>query len=128
MVYCETTAGIKISVLSEHLSETSVPEDDVFAFSYTVTIENVSATTVQLLERHWKITSGQVQLTEIVGPGVTGEQPVLEAGELFQYTSGAVIQDPFGFMEGSYTFRTVDGKYLEVAIPKFDLSYPLVIH
>jgi ApaG protein len=59
---------------------------------------------------------------------VVGEQPVLEAGQVFEYTSGAVIQDPIGAMEGTYTFRGHDGKFFEVQIPKFELMYPVVVH
>ena len=127
-MYSAITDDIRISVFSEHVDESSEPDDGLFAFSYTIKIENLSGLSVQLLERHWVITSGSEQLAEIIGPGVLGEQPVLESGAEFEYTSGAVIQDPIGFMEGSYTFRTESGQYFEVFIPRFDLLYPLVIH
>ncbi len=126
--YSTEARGIKVTVVPEHLFENSVPEEDVFAFTYTVTIENMSPDNVQLLERHWLITSGGYHLAEVVGPGVVGEQPELEVGEVFEYTSTAVIQDPSGYMEGAYTFRTQEGAYFEVPIPRFDLHYPLVIH
>lgn len=127
-MYSETTNDIKISVLPNHVEESSNPTESVFAFSYTIRIENVGPKTVQLLERHWVIMSGGAQLAEVVGPGVVGEQPVLEAGQSYEYTSGAVIHDPVGSMHGEYTFRAVSGEFFQVNIPKFDLLYPLVVH
>lgn len=127
-MYSAITEDIRISVMSEHIQESSQPEDNLYAFTYTIKIENLSGRSVQLLERHWVITSGYEQLAEIIGPGVLGEQPVVLSGEEFEYTSGAVIQDPVGYMEGSYTFRLDSGDYIEVEIPKFDLLYPLIIH
>lgn len=126
--YSEVTRGIKVSVRPEHVEESSDPEAEVFSFSYTVRIENLSAETVQLLERHWIIMSNGVRIAEVVGPGVVGVQPILAPGERYQYTSSAVIQDPVGSMEGSYTFKSLTGKFFEVKIPTFDLVYPVVIH
>lgn len=126
--YSLETDGIRITVFPEHLEDSSDPNDSIFAFTYTIIIENISPIEVQLLERHWRISSGGFHLAELVGPGVLGEQPVIQAGEAFEYTSSTVIQDPEGRMEGSYTFRTSIGQYIEVPIPAFDLLYPVVIH
>lgn len=127
-VYSQITKSIRISVVPDHLVENSDPKNDVYAFSYTITVENLSDKNVQLLERHWIIMSAGVQIAEVVGPGVVGNQPVLVPGESFEYTSGAVIHDPIGSMHGSYTFKSEDGKYFEVEIPRFDLSYPIMYH
>lgn len=127
-MYTLTSHDIRVSVLPQHLADSSSPGASVFAFAYNVTIENLGAGSVQLLERHWLVESAGKLVTEVVGPGVVGEQPVLEAGESFEYTSSTVIKDPVGSMYGSYTFRSDEGKYFEVSIPRFDLLYPLVIH
>ncbi|MCB0310741.1 MAG: ApaG domain, partial [Bdellovibrionales bacterium] len=79
-VYSEITNDVRVSVSCEPLLANSDPARNVFAFSYTITIENLSPETVQLLERHWIIRSNEQQLAEVVGPGVVGEQPVLEPG------------------------------------------------
>ena len=126
--YTEITKGIRVSVRPEHVVESSDPDDDVFTFAYTVRIENNGGETVQLLERHWLILSNGVRIAEVVGPGVVGNQPVLAPGEFHEYSSSAVIQDPIGSMEGSYTFKSDAGKYFEVKIPKFDLLYPVILH
>jgi ApaG protein len=126
--YSQVTNNIKISVTPEHVEESSKPEEGIFYFHYTVTIENLGRDKVQLIERHWVVYSDDDQIAEVVGPGVVGEQPMLESGESFEYTSGTIIHDPIGFMYGTYTFRSGNGKYFEVPIPRFDLFCPLLVH
>ena len=126
--YSEVTNGIKILVRPVHVIENSDPESDVFSFAYTVRIYNQSNDTVQLIERHWLILSNGVRVAEVVGPGVVGVQPVLAPGQQHEYSSSAVIQDPIGSMEGSYTFRTAEGKFFDAKIPRFDLLYPVTLH
>ena len=126
--YIATTNGIKVSVVPTPLPEESRPDDRVYAFAYTVTIENVGAGRCQLIERRWHIYSAGEKIGEVVGPGVVGEKPRLGVGESFTYTSSAVIHDPFGEMYGTYIFRLEDGGYLEAEIPRFDLAYPELLH
>jgi ApaG protein len=126
--YSLVTREIRISVVPSAIMEKSEPESGIYAFAYSITIENLGKERVQLLERHWVIMSAGVQIAEVVGPGVVGEQPVLASGETFQYTSGAVIQDPIGSMQGTYTFRLDSGKLFDVVIPRFDLHYPINLH
>jgi ApaG protein len=127
-IYRQTTKQVRISVEPDYLLENSDPAGDIYAFSYNITIENLSTTSVQLLERHWIILSAGVQIAEVVGPGVVGVQPTLAPGEKFNYSSGAVIHDPIGSMHGSYLFRAQSNEHFEVAIPCFDLVYPIVLH
>jgi ApaG protein len=58
------------------------------------------------------------------GPGVVGEQPVIEPGEQFEYTSGTPLPTPSGIMVGSYQMETTDGRRFNVAIPAFSLDSP----
>ena len=126
--YSLVTWDIRVTVRPTHIADGSDPAENLYAFSYAVTIENLGTQPVQLLERHWVITSAGKHFAEVVGPGVVGQQPTIGAGESFEYSSSAVIEDPIGTMQGSYTFRAQDGKFLTVEIPKFDLAYPIVIH
>ncbi len=126
--YTSITRGVRVTVRPEHLVEQSDPEQSVYAFAYTMRIENIGGETVQLLERHWLINSAGVQIAEVVGPGVVGEQPVLGPGDAFEYTSSAVIHDPIGSMEGTYTFKASTGQFFDVSIPRFDLVYPTILH
>ena len=126
--YTMVTRNIRVSALPEHLEESSSLSEGVYAFSYIIRLENLGAETVQLIERHWIIYSGPERMAEVVGPGVVGEHPVLEPGTIYEYQSSAVIKHPYGSMEGSYTFRSEDGGFFQVQIPKFDLVYPVIYH
>lgn len=115
---------ISISVKSIYLEEHSEPNEDSFLWAYQVKIENKSKKTVKLLKRHWKIIDANGNLKEVKGDGVVGEQPVLEPGETFEYTSGTPLQTNSGLMHGSYYMKSSDGLNFEVKIPAFSLDIP----
>ena len=93
--YSETTRDLRVTVKPHFLESESSPEHRTYTFTYTVTIENFGLDPVQLLSRHWIIESGGAPYSEVRGDGVVGEQPTLEMGDAFQYTSGVVIRDIF---------------------------------
>ena len=96
------TEGIRVSVQATYLEDRSAPEEGSFAFAYHVTIANEGHGRVQLMRRHWIITDGNGEVREVEGPGVVGEQPVLDDGEAHQYTSGAVLTTPVVQLQLSY--------------------------
>jgi ApaG protein len=96
--YFANTRGIAVSVEPTYLETRSSPEASQYFWAYRVIIENQGLETVQLLSRHWMITNARGELTEVKGPGVVGEQPVLKSGEHFEYTSGAPLNTPSGMM------------------------------
>jgi ApaG protein len=59
---------------------------------------------------------------------VVGKQPVLEAGQVFSYTSGCPLGTPFGTMHGTYQMVTVGGERFDVAIAPFSLGEPRVVN
>ncbi|MFP6664462.1 MAG: Co2+/Mg2+ efflux protein ApaG [Deltaproteobacteria bacterium] len=120
----ETTAGIRVSVRSLYLSERSDPTEGRYAFAYQIQIANEGKETVQLRRRHWIITDGNGDTEEVEGEGVVGEQPVLAPGAIHEYTSGAIIETPFGTMEGSYQMIGDGGRGFDIAIPRFRLERP----
>ncbi len=87
-------------------------------------IENVGDHTVQLINRHWRITDAHGRMQEVRGAGVVGEQPVLEPGEAFEYTSGTPLATPSGIMVGSYEMESVGGERFDVDVPAFSLDSP----
>ena len=119
--------GIRVTVESTFLAEHSSPENDRYAFAYFVTIANEGAPRVQLRRRHWIITDGNGKVEEVEGPGVVGEQPILEQGDVHRYTSGAVITTPVGTMEGSYEMHETTGRIFRAKIPRFSLQMPGVM-
>jgi ApaG protein len=119
---------ININVLTQYLPEQSDPGNHRFAFSYTISIENQGHETVKLLSRHWIITDDHNKIEEVQGPGVVGLQPVIQPGQKFVYTSGAVLATEFGTMQGSYEMLKPDGSRFEAPIPAFLLSRPHSVH
>jgi ApaG protein len=121
------TEGIRVTVEAAYLPERSCPDDNSYAFGYTVMIENEGAPRVQLMRRHWIITDGNGHVEEVEGPGVVGQQPVLDVGEAHRYTSGAALVTPVGTMEGTYEMHAEGGRVFRVRIPRFALQVPGVL-
>ncbi|NJD08509.1 MAG: Co2+/Mg2+ efflux protein ApaG, partial [Methylococcaceae bacterium] len=82
----------------------------------------------RLLGRHWIITDANGKVQEVHGEGVVGEQPHLEPGESFRYTSAAMIETPVGFMQGEYRMLTDEGEPFDAEIPAFTLAVPRTLH
>jgi ApaG protein len=113
-----------VSVEPTYLDARSSPHSSQYFWAYRVIIENQGLETVQLLSRHWMITNARGALTEVKGPGVVGEQPVLKPGESFEYTSGAPLDTPTGMMGGAYQMETDSGERFNIEIPTFSLDRP----
>ena len=123
-MYSETTRSIKVSVEPVFLEEQSSPAEGRYVWAYHVRIENRGRETVQLRNRHWKITDNRGQMQEVRGPGVVGEQPILHPGEAFEYTSASPLPTPSGIMVGTYEMQTGGGESFSVRIPAFSLDSP----
>lgn len=123
-MYSETTRSIKVTVKPVYLEDRSSPVEDHYVWAYHVRIKNQGEETVQLRNRHWKITDSQGRMQEVRGPGVIGEQPVLAPGESFEYTSGTPLPTPSGIMVGSYQMETRAGESFWVQVPAFSLDSP----
>ena len=123
-IYEQTTEAISVSVEPVYLDDHSAPDENHYVWAYHVRIENRGRSTVQLLTRHWKITDSMGQIQEVRGDGVVGEQPVLDPGEVFEYTSGTPLATPSGIMAGSYHMLADGGRRFNVEIPPFSLDSP----
>lgn len=115
---------IKIDVETAWLPEQISKEQNKYAFSYHITITNQSEIAVQLLNRYWLITDGNGKNSEVAGPGVVGQTPVIQPGEKFAYKSGAILDTPVGFMQGHYEFKSHDQQLFKTPIEVFTLSVP----
>ena len=127
-MYSATTNAITVTVNPVYLDDQSDPDESHFVWAYQVRIENVGSETVQLKNRHWRITDALGRVQEVRGAGVVGEQPHLQPGQGFRYSSGAVIETPVGAMQGSYQMRADDGLEFDAPIPAFRLAKPGVLH
>ena len=119
------THGVKVSVLVTYRAEQSAPDQGLYLFSYRITIENNSDFTIQLLSRHWHIFDSAGEYREVEGDGVVGEQPVLGAGEFYEYESACNLVTDMGKMHGTYLMkRELDGAKFYVNIPEFEMVVP----
>jgi ApaG protein len=120
--------NIDVSVVSRYLPEQSQPEQNRFAFAYTVTVSNKGELPAKLLSRHWVITDGDGRVQEVRGAGVIGQQPLIEAGASHTYSSGTVMTTQVGIMQGSYQMLAEDGKRFDALIAPFRLAVPGSLH
>ncbi len=122
------TRGVRVEVRSEVVPARSDPARGQWFFAYTIRIENEGAETVRLLSRHWVITDANGKVEEVRGPGVVGEQPVLEPGDAHEYTSYCPLGTPFGTMEGTYQMVAASGARFDARIAPFTLSEPFAVN
>jgi len=127
-MYVEITQNVEVQVEPVFVANQSRPEESYYFFAYKVQLKNQRATPVKLLSRHWVITDGNGHVEEVKGPGVVGEQPRLEGGQTYEYTSFCPLPTPTGNMRGTYTMTTDDGERFEVEIPLFFFRIPALMH
>jgi len=123
-MYRAVTKNIVVEVEPFYLRDRSNPDENRYVWAYRVTIENRSDGFVQLLSRYWHITDANGRIEEVRGAGVVGDQPELNPGDSYQYTSGCPLTTPSGIMVGRYTMRDEAGQLFDVAIPAFSLDLP----
>ena len=124
----ENECVIGIDVATSYVDEQSQPDADRYVFAYTITISNNGSIPATLRSRHWIITDANGKVQEVNGDGVVGEQPHLNPGERFRYSSGAVLETPVGAMQGLYRMETDSGATFEAPIPPFTLAMPGLLH
>ena len=124
----EKTLDIRIQVVTDYIDDQSEPESDRYVFAYTITISNNGEVPARLISRHWVITDANGKVQEVTGDGVVGEQPHLNPGEEFRYSSGAVLETPVGAMQGLYRMEADNGVNFDAPIAPFTLAVPGVLH
>lgn len=117
-----------VTVKTQYLADQSNIDASQYVFSYTIQITNSGKVAAQLISRHWVITDANNKVQEVRGLGVVGDQPLLEPGASYEYTSGTMLNTPVGTMHGTYQFTAVDGTQFDVEIPTFTLAMPRVLH
>jgi ApaG protein len=123
-----STESVRVEVRAQYSPEHSDPTGSEWFFLYTIRITNESDQKVQLLNRHWLIQDATGKSQEVRGPGVVGEQPELDPGQSFEYTSGCPLPTPFGSMQGSYEMVREGGELFNATIARFDLRQPSALH
>ena len=124
----EYDCDIHIHVATDYVDDQSEPDADRYVFAYTITISNQGSVPATLMSRHWIITDANGKVQEVNGDGVVGEQPHLNPGEQFRYSSGAVLETPVGAMQGLYRMATDSGAEFDAPIAPFTLAVPGLLH
>jgi ApaG protein len=122
------TNGIRVEVQSQFLPQQSYPAGQRFVFAYRVRIINEGKRAVQLVTRHWIVTHADGHVEEVHGAGVVGEQPTLQPGQGFEYTSGCILRTPRGTMQGTYRIVDESGESFDAAIGRFLLEMPFSLN
>ena len=113
---------IHVNVTPTYLPHQSSPDEGLYVFAYTIQITNTGSVAAQLISRTWNINDAEGAHEKVRGLGVVGQQPLLQPGESFEYTSGTRLRTPTGTMHGSYFCVAEDGERFEVDIPMFVLD------
>ena len=121
-MYRSVTRSIEVKVTPRFEADRSSPQNGYYFWAYTIEIANRGDQQVQLKTRHWRITDALGRVQEVQGPGVVGEEPVLDPGGRYEYTSGVPLPTPSGFMVGSYGMVGHGGERFDVDIPAFSLD------
>ena len=128
MMNTESDHNIHIDVETDYIPEQSEPEANRYVYTYTITLRNDGNVPARLMTRHWVINHANGKVEEVRGEGVIGEQPYMRPGEGFRYTSGTVLETPYGDMNGSYQMLADDGVEFDAEIPAFSLTMPNTLH
>ena len=120
--------NFRIKVTTNYLKEQSAPDENRYVFSYTINIKNSGNNSAKLISRQWIITDSNGNIQEVNGDGVIGQQPNINSGEEFTYTSGTIIKTPVGTMEGRYFMEDINNKRFEALIAPFTLAVPGLIN
>jgi len=119
---------LNCSVAVQALPEQTHLEQGLYAYSYTVTIENTGDVLSQLIGRHWEIADARGQTQVVDGLAVVGHQPVLAPGQTFQYTSWAQIGTAQGTMRGRFLCVTEDCEIFYAEVAEFLLADSASLH
>ena len=111
-----------VEVFPQYLPEQSSPDQGLYLFAYTITIRNTGSVAAQLISRTWNVNDANGHTEKVKGLGVVGQQPLLQPGQSFEYTSGTRLRTPTGTMHGSFFCVAEDGEKFDVDIPMFVLD------
>ena len=116
------TAGIRVRAEPHYLPDRSDPENSQYLFTYRITLSNEGPEWAKLRARHWIIIDSDGKREDVYGPGVVGEEPELDPGASYSYSSFCPLGTNFGTMEGSFSMVRRDGTPFEIRIARFYLT------
>jgi ApaG protein len=122
--YYETTEGVEVKVEPKLVLDQTNSDLGYFFYKYNISIKNNSKLTHRIISRHWIVRDGRGHEEEVVGEGLLGEQPELEPGQVYEYSSACPLTTPTGNMRGAYYSLDQNGNEHKLTIPLFFLRPP----
>jgi len=124
-----TSKGVNINIKVAYHTTSNYEGRPGYVFIYHIIISNHNSFPVQLMSRKWRIFDSDGVVRFVEGEGVVGLQPVIEAGQSFEYSSFCNLNTELGTMSGSYFLENMnDNSAFEVTIPVFELATPAVLN
>jgi ApaG protein len=123
-MFSQTTYNIEVKVQPSFIEHQSVPEDELYVWSYQVEIANRGLETIRLRSRHWKIVNARGEMAEVHGEGIVGKQPLIPPGGSWTYVSYTNLTSASGVMYGAYACEKDSGELISIDIPVFSLDSP----
>lgn len=117
-----TTQGIRVEVSPSYMPDHSRPSEREYVFSYRIRVTNQGESAAQIVSRRWIIVDAGGNRHDVEGPGVVGQQPRIEPGQTFEYSSYCPLKTPWGTMEGTFQMRRDDGTVFDAAVARFYLA------
>ena len=109
-MYRAVTRNIEVSVMPFYMEDRSDPEENRYVWGYRMTIDNQSDDSCSCCRATGTSPTAPGRVEEVRGAGVVGDQPELNPGDSYQYTSGCPLSTPSGIMVGHYTMRNKRGE------------------
>ncbi|MBT4775667.1 MAG: Co2+/Mg2+ efflux protein ApaG [Crocinitomicaceae bacterium] len=117
--------GIRISVETMYQESYSNPQNNLYLFSYKISINNTNEFPVQLVKRSWFIKDSMAENRKIEGDGVVGLRPIIRPGGTHEYESSCNLHTDYGSMSGAYFFINLNSEeHFKARIPEFKLVIP----
>jgi ApaG protein len=124
----DSVHSIRVEPEAHYAEEQSDVAADVYVFHYHIQLTNTGKLPARLISRHWIITDANERVQEVRGMGVVGEQPEIEPGQTYEYSSSTSLKTPYGSMHGHYHFVASDGTRFEAEIPEMQLVAHRILH
>lgn len=122
--YTLTTKDITVSAAPLFVDEESVPEENKFFWAYYIRVENNSDKNVQLLNKSLMVADSFGNTRVARDLDQREQQPVIIAGEAYEYTGLTPLDSPSGIIAGKIGVISESGEIFEIAIPAFSLDSP----
>lgn len=124
--YFEKTGDVAVS-FRPTFTQSQINEDDerIYVWTCQVRIQNTGDRPCKVKKRYWSVVDSHARMNEVAGNGIgSGEEPVIEPGESFGYTTVIPLDAASGILVGHFDMQSDDGKTFRVEFPVVSLDSP----